>query len=160
MGRFWQIERVYFAFAILRLPYFACAIYSRTSTVSRTSRSIRSRSGGDTLRSIAIPCSISAKKSAARVASLSFVVPREVDGGVPRLISSPAYSHRCPAAHSRHPCFAVNSCIVKMIINGQSEHFTRNSSLTIFLDRKSTRLNSSHLGISYAVFCLKKKQNT
>src|SRR5262245_62728917 len=24
-------------------------------------------------------------------------------------------------------------------------------------DRKSTRLNSSHLGISYAVFCLKKK---
>src|SRR5437899_6725249 len=28
------------------------------------------------------------------------------------------------------------------------------------LDRKSTRLNSSHLGISYAVFCLKKKKIT
>src|ERR1035438_10666279 len=27
-------------------------------------------------------------------------------------------------------------------------------------DRKSTRLNSSHLGISYAVFCLKKKEPT
>src|ERR1035438_10775720 len=27
------------------------------------------------------------------------------------------------------------------------------------VDRKSTRLNSSHLGISYAVFCLKKKKN-
>src|SRR5438045_7768609 len=27
-------------------------------------------------------------------------------------------------------------------------------------DRKSTRLNSSHLGISYAVFCLKKKKTT
>src|SRR3712207_7394888 len=27
-------------------------------------------------------------------------------------------------------------------------------------DRKSTRLNSSHANISYAVFCLKKKQNT
>src|SRR5215472_18057784 len=27
-----------------------------------------------------------------------------------------------------------------------------------FVDRKSTRLNSSHLGISYAVFCLKKKK--
>src|ERR1035441_5030432 len=26
-------------------------------------------------------------------------------------------------------------------------------------DRKSTRLNSSHLGISYAVFCLKKMKN-
>src|SRR5690554_7776491 len=28
------------------------------------------------------------------------------------------------------------------------------------LDRKSTRLNSSHVRISYAVFCLKKKKNT
>src|SRR5690242_21512533 len=26
-------------------------------------------------------------------------------------------------------------------------------------DRKSTRLNSSHMSISYAVFCLKKKKN-
>src|SRR3712207_9416665 len=36
------------------------------------------------------------------------------------------------------------------------------SSLTIQkqpLDRKSTRLNSSHANISYAVFCLKKKNN-
>src|SRR3989442_8901079 len=28
------------------------------------------------------------------------------------------------------------------------------------VDRKSTRLNSSHVRISYAVFCLKKKKNT
>src|SRR5690625_6249225 len=28
----------------------------------------------------------------------------------------------------------------------------------ILLDRKSTRLNSSHVAISYAVFCLKKKK--
>src|SRR3712207_6850257 len=28
------------------------------------------------------------------------------------------------------------------------------------VDRKSTRLNSSHANISYAVFCLKKKKNT
>src|SRR5699024_778674 len=42
------------------------------------------------------------------------------------------------------------------------------SSLTSFgldillftIDRKSTRLNSSHVSISYAVFCLKKKKNT
>src|ERR1035438_10676763 len=32
--------------------------------------------------------------------------------------------------------------------------------LVIETDRKSTRLNSSHLGISYAVFCLKKKKET
>src|SRR5205814_8401207 len=30
---------------------------------------------------------------------------------------------------------------------------------TSWRDRKSTRLNSSHLGISYAVFCLKKKNS-
>src|SRR5438874_13247751 len=35
---------------------------------------------------------------------------------------------------------------------GESEACTRR-----FLDRKSTRLNSSHVEISYAVFCLKKK---
>src|SRR3712207_7401240 len=29
----------------------------------------------------------------------------------------------------------------------------------VLLDRKSTRLNSSHANISYAVFCLKKKKN-
>src|SRR2546426_7063608 len=31
--------------------------------------------------------------------------------------------------------------------------------IPLILDRKSTRLNSSHLVISYAVFCLKKKKN-
>src|SRR5690348_17905631 len=30
--------------------------------------------------------------------------------------------------------------------------------LNLFIDRKSTRLNSSHPSISYAVFCLKKKK--
>src|ERR1035438_5739483 len=36
----------------------------------------------------------------------------------------------------------------------------RRRNVALCLDRKSTRLNSSHLGISYAVFCLKKKKNT
>src|SRR3712207_8825769 len=31
--------------------------------------------------------------------------------------------------------------------------------VVVLLDRKSTRLNSSHANISYAVFCLKKKKN-
>ena len=34
-----------------------------------------------------------------------------------------------------------------------------NFDASIVLDRKSTRLNSSHKPISYAVFCLKKKTN-
>src|SRR3712207_8926053 len=32
--------------------------------------------------------------------------------------------------------------------------------IELLKDRKSTRLNSSHANISYAVFCLKKKTNT
>src|SRR5690554_7261875 len=36
----------------------------------------------------------------------------------------------------------------------------RMRSLAAGIDRKSTRLNSSHVRISYAVFCLKKKNNT
>src|SRR3712207_7630144 len=33
------------------------------------------------------------------------------------------------------------------------------TALAPYADRKSTRLNSSHANISYAVFCLKKKKN-
>src|SRR2546430_3269546 len=36
----------------------------------------------------------------------------------------------------------------------------RSADQILVLDRKSTRLNSSHSQISYAVFCLKKKKNT
>src|SRR5699024_5759095 len=32
--------------------------------------------------------------------------------------------------------------------------------ISVAVDRKSTRLNSSHVSISYAVFCLKKKKTT
>src|SRR5690625_6631814 len=34
----------------------------------------------------------------------------------------------------------------------------RKTNGTLCIDRKSTRLNSSHVAISYAVFCLKKKK--
>src|SRR5690625_6615775 len=36
--------------------------------------------------------------------------------------------------------------------------FSRNRKPPTLVDRKSTRLNSSHVAISYAVFCLKKKR--
>src|SRR5258705_10112010 len=41
---------------------------------------------------------------------------------------------------------------------GSGGNTTGAPSATSASDRKSTRLNSSHLGISYAVFCLKKKR--
>src|SRR3712207_7197259 len=42
--------------------------------------------------------------------------------------------------------------------NGQTVHYSPYNGKV--LDRKSTRLNSSHANISYAVFCLKKKKMT
>src|SRR2546430_10972055 len=48
------------------------------------------------------------------------------------------------------------SCRKKILCPSPHRGAVRNSSP----DRKSTRLNSSHSQISYAVFCLKKKENT
>src|SRR5205814_10201513 len=48
-------------------------------------------------------------------------------------------------------CLEIRSCAVALLLERTiAKRFER--------DRKSTRLNSSHLGISYAVFCLKKKK--
>src|SRR5258705_3578390 len=40
----------------------------------------------------------------------------------------------------------------------ESNNFISYMEFILSRDRKSTRLNSSHLGISYAVLCLKKKE--
>src|SRR5256885_9734298 len=47
-----------------------------------------------------------------------------------------------------------------LVRRGFTTRFHRGSVRNTALDRKSTRLNSSHLVISYAVFCLKKKKQT
>src|SRR5256885_13267078 len=48
---------------------------------------------------------------------------------------------------------------LKMVVSLQLVDMDATDPVTMakILDRKSTRLNSSHLVISYAVFCLKKK---
>src|SRR5690554_6179472 len=40
----------------------------------------------------------------------------------------------------------------------RAQYFVEENGRTFLADRKSTRLNSSHVRISYAVFCLKKKK--
>src|SRR5438128_9519104 len=44
-------------------------------------------------------------------------------------------------------------------VHGRLDHMLQRHFAGL-VDRKSTRLNSSHGSISYAVFCLKKKNNT
>src|SRR3712207_8028675 len=56
----------------------------------------------------------------------------------------------------------LNQCNIYNILD-LLLYFPRDYEKTYYcddIDRKSTRLNSSHANISYAVFCLKKKNNT
>src|SRR5258708_21277096 len=52
---------------------------------------------------------------------------------------------------------AGSSIATGAVVNATADGYTL---LLASLDRKSTRLNSSHQIISYAVFCLKKKKRT
>src|SRR2546430_11429839 len=54
--------------------------------------------------------------------------------------------------------FAVN---IELQLSGGAiaDPYRRRAGVTFPIDRKSTRLNSSHSQISYAVFCLKKKKD-
>src|SRR2546428_898918 len=53
-------------------------------------------------------------------------------------------------------CDGYQTCLIS---TAWSDTGTASLAHTSCLDRKSTRLNSSHDQISYAVFCLKKKKN-
>src|SRR3712207_8643755 len=52
----------------------------------------------------------------------------------------------------------IDEARTPLIISGQPEQAAQ--TYYTFADRKSTRLNSSHANISYAVFCLKKKKKS
>src|SRR3712207_7211196 len=53
----------------------------------------------------------------------------------------------------------VAAAAVGHLVHTEGEHRIGCRSRDAGQDRKSTRLNSSHANISYAVFCLKKKKN-
>src|SRR5690606_39292710 len=55
------------------------------------------------------------------------------------------------------PGFAFSSSFFSVEYSGQVVDLFAVNDVLVEEDRKSTRLNSSHVKISYAVFCLKKK---
>src|SRR5258705_2530811 len=59
---------------------------------------------------------------------------------------------------SLHDALPIWSCAARATRRVSRRSARRATASRSARDRKSTRLNSSHLGISYAVFCLKKKQ--
>src|SRR5690625_6217164 len=52
---------------------------------------------------------------------------------------------------------SMNPINERLQLTAEGSHYSREASYVE--DRKSTRLNSSHVAISYAVFCLKKKRS-
>src|SRR5207248_11703663 len=104
-----------------------------------------------------------------RPASLFFyILPRQTPSSTPfpytTLFRSQSFFDAAPppaelleAAEFRRTLgmFATGVTVITTRVGGQVHGMTANANI----DRKSTRLNSSHRTISYAVFCLKKKNN-
>src|SRR5437588_8855524 len=71
-------------------------------------------------------------------------------------------AEKCPEAQRlmTHPGVGPLTALAFVLIIGKAERFQCGKQIASYLglDRKSTRLNSSHTVISYAVFCLKKKK--
>src|SRR2546427_2822182 len=73
---------------------------------------------------------------------------------------------RSPGAHSTWPltrafrthCVSPRGAKEPIALTVEYIHGSRGDAPGFLADRKSTRLNSSHSQISYAVFCLKKKK--
>src|SRR3712207_8213735 len=67
--------------------------------------------------------------------------------------------HRAASGEAPSEVEVLNSAAVTVAVASQGYPGAYEKGVPIRIDRKSTRLNSSHANISYAVFCLKKKKN-
>src|SRR5437773_9320748 len=71
---------------------------------------------------------------------------------IERIVRTRGYSERITVRYERTDFYSCSLIFVRFV------RFIRYSPYHTIGDRKSTRLNSSHITISYAVFCLKKKK--
>src|SRR3712207_8945482 len=79
--------------------------------------------------------------------------------GIKPVRRTPAYAmYRSPLREETHPSFKVDT-EKNLWIDYAEGRGGSIIDLCMCLDRKSTRLNSSHANISYAVFCLKQKKD-
>src|SRR5207247_6253048 len=100
-----------------------------------------------------LPNPIERRQMRANTDRILSMIDSAVAGSAPflpvRLIVFPEFAHAAPVFET------VAELIEKLAIPIPNEHTERIEQKA--RDRKSTRLNSSHEWISYAVFCLKKK---
>src|SRR5262245_59782422 len=88
------------------------------------------------------------------VAAVQQIRPRQALKGIETVVGSP--ERAADDLRARPVVDPGLGSIARNLGNGERE--LREEEAALGQDRKSTRLNSSHLGISYAVFCLKKKK--
>src|SRR5690606_41734626 len=96
------------------------------------------------------------RRYAQHLRSHSFPTRRSSDLVVPDETLEVAYS--LLVEHELMALPVVNNLQERRVLGMVRRHEVASAYLR--LDRKSTRLNSSHVKISYAVFCLKKKNKT
>src|SRR6266480_6098494 len=91
--------------------------------------------------------------------TLGVVLNRPTETPVGQLLESWTGLVTGPSVVFRGGPVSPNSALGLAIVPGEDEPVGWRA-LDGMTDRKSTRLNSSHMSISYAVFCLKKKNET
>src|SRR5690606_40251049 len=102
----------------------------------------RAQGGGVTVRETFVNTTTAALDSDPRIA----------------LVLADVSADRFTAAARRHPDRVINVGIREQAMIGIAGGLALSGMRpVVHTDRKSTRLNSSHVKISYAVFCLKKK---
>src|SRR5699024_3272098 len=95
--------------------------------------------------------------SASELAARTSVTPGAITGLIDRLEAAGlAHRERDPA--DRRRLVVTASAPTDPRVTAAFAELGRAMAEVVAADRKSTRLNSSHVSISYAVFCLKKKR--
>src|SRR5688500_19368324 len=81
------------------------------------------------------------------------------DMNITGLVSDHVKTNAVPVFYSKTITVPPGESVIKFVSNGRRIDAPLDpTAIANELDRKSTRLNSSHLVISYAVFCMKKKK--
>src|SRR5690554_7489431 len=92
--------------------------------------------------------------------SIELQIPLRVYSNDEKLIAEFGEMRRSPILFNDIPENFIHALLAAEDDNFANHYGVDPGSLVRAADRKSTRLNSSHVRISYAVFCLKKKKKT
>src|SRR5690625_6906326 len=85
------------------------------------------------------------------------VIPAGIDHDQLGGLAPATFADGTPIPHGQLAKLLCDGEFHRVVFGPQGQVLDSGRTERLFTDRKSTRLNSSHVAISYAVFCLKKK---